>query len=528
MRKVVIHPFLFALIPVISLWVINADYITPIMVYRSLILAVVAAIVLFLLAYLFVRDWQQAGVATSIVLMVVFTYGHFYTGLKEMGFPATLVRHRYLVPIAVMLMVFVEFLVLRYKKVVPSVSLFFTVVGITLAVMPTTRLLVHLANTESTSGALPQFANEASSAVNERTPDIYYIILDAYGRQDVLSELYHYDNSEFLQALEQRGFYVASASASNYMQTLKSLSSSLNMDYLDDFLQENNGRLSVKDATGLIVNSRLRRFLSDRGYKTVAFGTSFEDFSKVDIFLKPPEKKDILAQSTKYLNEFEGMLVNTTIGKAWLDSYIKSHGEEIGALKLPYLLHKSRVLFALTEIGDVAKQPGKKLVIAHAVSPHPPFIFNKDGGDVPQKTLYGLNDGSDFEGSPEEYIAGYVEQIQYINKLTLMAVDEIIKNSQEPPIIIIQGDHGPGAYLDFSSVDNSNIPERMSILNAYYFPDGNYGNLYSSISPVNSFRVVLDQFFGMKMDLLQDNHYFSTGSNNYPQFINVNDRLKKP
>ena len=523
-----IYPFLIVLFPIISLWELNADYIPLRMVYRSLVLAIVVTIILLLLAYLLTRDWQQAGVVTTIVLLVVFMYGHFYTGLKEMGFPATLVRHRYLVPIAVMLVVLVEFLVLRYKQVIQSVSLFFMVVGISLVVMPTTRLAVYLVETASTSGALPQFADKFSSVADENTPDIYYIILDAYGRQDVLNDLYHYDNSEFIQALEQRGFYVADASASNYMQTYKSLSSSLNMDYLDDYIQQNNGRFSVKDATEMIVYSRLRRLLSDRGYKTVAFGTSFEDFSKVDIFLKSPENKNILAQSTQYLNEFEGMLVNTTIGKAWLDSYLKSHGEEIGALGLPYQLHKDRVLFTLTEIGDVAKRPEKKLVIAHVVSPHPPFVFDKDGGDVPQKNIYELNDGNDFEGSPEEYIAGYVEQIQYINKLTLKAADEIIKNSKEPPIIIIQGDHGPGAYLDFSSVDNSNIPERMSILNAYYFPDGNYENLYPSISPVNSFRVVLDQFFGMKMDLLQDDHFFSAGSYNNPQFINVNDRLKEP
>ena len=30
-------------------------------------------------------------------------------------------------------------------------------------------------------------------------PDIYYIILDAYGRADVLEEMFGYDNTPFLQ-----------------------------------------------------------------------------------------------------------------------------------------------------------------------------------------------------------------------------------------------------------------------------------------------------------------------------------------
>jgi hypothetical protein len=106
-------------------------------------------------------------------------------------------------------------------------------------------------------------------------------------------------------------------------------------------------------------------------------------------------------------------------------------------------------------------------------------------------------------------------------------VDAILANSSRPPIIIIQGDHGPGAHLVWSSVDKSNVPERMAILNAYYFPDGDYKGLYPSISPVNSFRVVLNKYFGTNMGLLPGKHYFSTYLEPM-HFINVNDQLKNP
>ena len=59
-------------------------------------------------------------------------------------------------------------------------------------------------------------------------------------------------------------------------------------------------------------------------------------------------------------------------------------------------------------------------------------------------------------------------------------------------------------------MNNTYLPERLGILNAYYFPDGIYANLYPSITPVNSFRVVLDQFFGTQLGLLEDHSYFST------------------
>ena len=62
----------------------------------------------------------------------------------------------------------------------------------------------------------------------------------------------------------------------------------------------------------------------------------------------------------------------------------------------------------------------------------------------------------------------------------------------------------------------------MSILNAYYFPGGRYEGLYQEISPVNSFRVVLNTFFGAKLPLLPDRSFFSTWTDPY-RFIDVTD-----
>ncbi len=63
-------------------------------------------------------------------------------------------------------------------------------------------------------------------------PDIYYIILDEYGREDKLRDEFGYDNTPFLRELTKRGFFVAKHSRSNYLQTDLSLTSSLNMRYL--------------------------------------------------------------------------------------------------------------------------------------------------------------------------------------------------------------------------------------------------------------------------------------------------------
>ncbi len=66
---------------------------------------------------------------------------------------------------------------------------------------------------------------------DEGHPDIYYLVLDGYGRGDVLQKYYGFDNAEFLDGLRQRGFYIADKSSTNYPSTVFSLPSSLNMRY---------------------------------------------------------------------------------------------------------------------------------------------------------------------------------------------------------------------------------------------------------------------------------------------------------
>lgn len=532
MRKMVIHPFLLALFPVISLWAANVEYVPPNMVVRSLVSAMVLAALLLFFVHLATCEWLKAGVITSLILLVVLTYGHFYIVLRDVQTLTPIIRHRYLLPTIGSLLGFMIILVLKNGKIVPSVSLFLTIMGLVLVGLSLTKLFLYQINANNSKYKAPQMSVETSLRAQTNMPDIYYIILDAYGRQDVLRELYLHDNSEFIRALEYRGFYVADRSNSNYMNTMLSLSSSLNMDYLDGFISQNNGRLSAPYLTELISDSRLRRILGEYGYEMVAFDTAYEDLSGADVFLKPPEQKDLSARSILSINEFEGMLIDTTIGKAWLDTFYNEHKSSANSmLMLPYLQHRNRVIFTLTDLGNVAKMPGKKFVFAHVVSPHPPFIFNRNGDFISPKRSYSLSDGDYFKGGTEEYVDGYSEQIKYINKLALMAVDEIVMNSSEPPIIIIQGDHGPGSQFVNGSDVNSNIKERMGILNAYYFSDRDYTTLYPSISPVNSFRVILNKYFGTKMDLLPDDHYFSSDfnysmDNSWTEdLVNVNKQL---
>src|SRR6185312_6606252 len=116
---------------------------------------------------------------------------------------------------------------------------------------------------------------------------------------------------------------------------------------------------------------------------------------------------------------------------------------------------------------------------------------------------------------PEVFARAYKNQSIYITRRIQETIDRILAESPEPPIIIVQSDHGSELNLDLASLQNTDLHERMSILNAYYFPGGRYEGLYDSISPVNSFRVVLNTYFGARLPLLPDRSDFSTWSDPY-------------
>ncbi|HET6823073.1 MAG TPA: hypothetical protein VFH34_10510, partial [Anaerolineales bacterium] len=83
----------------------------------------------------------------------------------------------------------------------------------------------------------------------------------------------------------------------------------------------------------------------------------------------------------------------------------------------------------------------------------------------------------------------------------LTSIHAILDRSEQPPVILLMGDHGPPPGRFATQED------RLKILNAYYVDDAVKEKLYDSISPVNSFRLILNEYFGMNYPLLEDTSY---------------------
>ncbi len=191
------------------------------------------------------------------------------------------------------------------------------------------------------------------------------------------------------------------------------------------------------------------------------------------------------------LNDFEALLIKTSMGVILMDAETVFSSTLSPAVTSPRQAHYDYVLYTLDTLEAAPLIPSPKFVFAHLISPHGPYVFNADGEFIP-----GENDNEQ----------GYIEQVKYLNSRLIPLLENIIEKSETPPIIILQADHG-GHGTQFDQ------DHRMNILNAYYLPGDGAQQLYESISPVNSFRLVFDTYFGSEYGLLHDTSYYSSIEN---------------
>ena len=137
---------------------------------------------------------------------------------------------------------------------------------------------------------------------------------------------------------------------------------------------------------------------------------------------------------------------------------------------------------------QTAKKP--RFIYGHVYIPHFPYIYNAAG--IPYK---------DSVYSPEIFHdkKRFSEYTAYGRKKLVSLVSQLLQNNKQP-VIILQSDHGAALAL----YDDSPKAYRFSNYSSFYFPDKNYGDLYDSISNINTFRIVLNKYFGQQFPLLPD------------------------
>jgi hypothetical protein len=525
-KRFPVYTLLFALYPVVMLYARLPGGVPPHTVVRTFLAQALVVLALFAWVYFRTKMAGRAALAVGFAVFYFSSTGYIYRLIPGGSVPAWI--HLALVALGVFIVATLNHPHIWKNYLTPvrlnSLTLYLNLVAVLALAYPTYRIasiLVEAADDASVSWTeIVRQKTPHQTLTADAPPDIYYIILDGYGRQDALLDVFGYDNSGFIQALRERGFYVADESRSNYIRTVVSLSSSLNMNYIN-FAEDEAGRRSLNylPLYDLIQHGQVRALLEEADYTIVAVSADYalSDWKDADTYLYPYSVD---------LTEFERVYLGTTAIGAFFDTEFAFTDELRSILPLPsYGTRRERINYTFTQLAEIPKIDGPKFVFAHIIAPHPPFVFDREGQPVITNRPYAPGDGEGFSGDKTEYRARYVEQIQYVNTQVLIAVDAILSTSATPPVIILQGDHGSGSLLDPTSLEKSCMFERTSILNAYYLPGGKTDLLYPSITPVNSFRVVFNGYFQTNYPLLSDRTYYSPPVNPYG-FVDISDTIE--
>ncbi len=498
-KSFVIHPVLFAIVPILFLYTHNISETSADRIWTPIGISVAFALVLWAILSLILRNILKAALATTLFLF--FFYGHLYE-LIEM-WDVFIPKHALLPSVLFFWGYCVYFISLAKRDFRPTTA----VLNIVAAVL----IAINLANISIYEITKPRLtANEPVKAASSENlisggvvsmPDIYFIILDEYAHPDTMREWADYDNSRFIKDLEDRGFYIASQSRTRVPNSDEVLAQLLNMEYLTEgYYWDESQRRFVERTSGAlktwgdkawrnmlyqkIVDNKVTDFLKSKGYKYVFFGSWYE----VDRYQSGIKDNAYLyfncyeSDSNSIVSEFQDILWKTTLLKPLYQFFAGDHYETY---------YRRGVLDTLEHLKKMPSVEGPKFIFAHFICPHPPFVFGPRGEFVSSANYGNFNDKQFYRG---QYI--------FITREIERLVDALLQESVREPIIILQSDHGIRPH--YTGIEEIGKDEWCKILNAMYLPGLDKTVLYDSISPVNTFRLIFNHYFGADYPLLED------------------------
>ncbi|HET8776436.1 MAG TPA: sulfatase-like hydrolase/transferase [Candidatus Limnocylindria bacterium] len=449
-------PFLVGLAPILYLWAGNVAVVEPGDVLPIMALVIVVTGVAVALVATVGRSAPRVALTVAVAWLPVALFGYELAAIRAL-IPGV---EPWMVALADALLL-AGLLFLVWLLPVARVAQYLTVAVAIFCASTLPGLSAGLS-----FGAAPARSASGGDATG---PDIYFLILDGYGREDVLRSWYEYDNSPFLDGLRDRGFYVADRSYSNYSMTYLSVPATLNMTYLSPDVP-----YDYAAADHLVEDASVIRDLRNRGYEYVALETEFWITANAPL-------ADVVFGRGPFESEFERLVFESSI---------------VGSV-VPARPRHEATLNAFEDVASVAQMPETTFTFAHMLVPHPPFMFRADGTVLP----YSNDLAAGFEVGP------YVEQMRFVNDRVTELIDTILDASDEPPIIVIQGDHGPQAFPYATPAER--YWERHGILNAMLVPDSVRDLLYPGITSVNTFRAIFAGLFGEDLPLLEDRVFYN-------------------
>ena len=520
LSRVPFHPFILPLCFALGVFARNRFEAEIGGVIQVMIVMVLAAALLVALLRPLYRTWRRAAVAASAITFFLLYEPSLLFSL-EPGDGLSLA----IFAAATLLLLILLLRLWRSRTPAAGLTLALNVIVLVVPLPDIWVLVTWFAGNQSIaatpSDIFPDLPAPAAAADDDaRRPDIWYIVPDRYANAANLSRYSGFDNSAFLTMLRAKGFTIVDNAHSNYQRTAVSMTSVLNLDYLDGFSRfpESDGR-DWRPLYRALEDNRVSRFLDRADYRIYRFGSHWE-----------PTRYDPYAD--EHRNVFDvpefghRLLTVTVLGQL---AYATGFGAVDG-----WYSHCQRLQRQFDDLVDLAGRNERKYVLAHLLVTHRPFVMTDDG-----RCLSHLQAAARSQGQ------GYVDAVKYANERFSILVDAILKGPR-PAIIVLMSDEGPwppnvkllspasfanSEMVDWAVMNAEQLDRKTGILMAIHLPPDHAGSVSGDDpfpqSPVNVFRMIFRRYFDLPLPPLPDRYFLYRSDETIYDFVDVTDRLPR-
>ena len=459
MKHLIIFPFLLAFFPSWILILKNYDEL----IFQDILisLAIVSvSIIIWIVIRKIIKNSNKAALITGVGVVFFFYFGYVQDALKGIlvsNIPVN--KTSILVPISIIIFIILTIYFIKSKNNFESIIKIANVVSITLILVVCVQFIIPGASAEK--------------------PNVYHIILDEYTDNEILTKKFGYNNEKFLEFLNNNGFYMHDKLFSTFGGTVKELNVILNMEYPKKL------RWMSEDYESLN-NNKVMSIFSNQNYSIIETNSMmrWKNFSDVDTKL---------CYDTNFINsEFLDQVLGKSIIRYFLEKYQQD-------------TRRDTVRCTFDVLNEITlKTDGPKYVFSHVYVPHPPFLFGPNGENVipDRREISGLQSWE----NPQ----GYVNQLIYATNEITVVIKNIVKNDPNA-IIIVQGDTGTLTGADISKKTMKEIYQAHSILYAVRIPDVEDSDY---MIPVNTYRIIFNNYFNMNYDYLEYHSYLVDNDGN--------------
>jgi hypothetical protein len=330
--------------------------------------------------------------------------------------------------------------------------------------------------------------------VVDGAPDIYVVLLDAHPRADELRDRYGVEEPGLAAALEERGFDVSDGSQANYIFTQQTLASLFQMRHLVDLPDI----MQPKDGDS---NQALRRALLDNpvfdelrasGYEIVSVAPGYDS-----VVLSSADR----VVDSGQVSAFERHLIRRTV---LIDALALLWPDWLPA----QLRDRVRGVFDATAALAEETHDRPRFTWVHVPSPHAPILFQADGSpqEIPDIHTFQADSPQAVGLTRDEYVTQALEQVEYLQELTITLVDHIQEATDGDAVIVVMSDHGFRVDVTFGDPADPDLDERFSSLLAAYTP-GHPELFGDTPTNINLMPILLNAYAGTELPCQPDLAY---------------------